>query len=80
MTVLTVGVLLGVARVLWGERAKPRFGLSLALITIIHIVGLVSLRRWFPLSNMWYLGALAVVEIGFFVVVAYKVMGLYKDE
>jgi len=79
-TVLSLGIFLGVVRVLWGERANPRFWTSLALIAAIHALVLIAIRDWFPLRSMWYLGIIGVFEIFILVVVSYKVMGLHKEE
>lgn len=78
--VLSLGVFLGVLRVLWGERTRPRFALSLGLITIAHALILIFFNDWFPLRSMWYLGILAICEIGVLVVLAWRIMGLHNED
>lgn len=79
MIVLSLSVFAGV---LWGlrkERAKPRFAFAIFLLVVVHSLILVALRHRFPF-NIWFLGAFVIVEIGFLALIAFKVMGLHKDE
>ena len=62
--VLILGVLLGVLRVLWGQRAKQRFALSLGLITIAHVLILTFLSNWFPLGMCGIWGSLPSQKLG----------------
>lgn len=79
MIALSFGVSAGVLWGLWKERAKRRFRLAIFLLVVVHSLILICLRHWFPF-NMWFLGAFAVVEVGFLALIAFRIMGLYKDE